>query len=204
MVFSDKIYGNPDFKKMSFGFNYNVIKDFNNNYAVEGNSGVPDFVDDPYLNYDDNDFNNVYYDYVDNQFFLNYTLEFQPIPGIIFESAWTTSELNWSGSVLLEGGTEGVIKMTTDFSHDANPTEVDGGNFWGQLDKTFGGLQRYKVVSKNLGSLFNQELSKLESVFENTHSHFVLPAGSTFAFKNPQFDSYQNLLLNITYKTKEM
>jgi len=72
-VFFTKIYGNSDFKKMSFGFNYNVIKDFNNNYAVEGNSGVPDFVDDPYLNYDGNDFNNKYYDNVDNQFFINYT-----------------------------------------------------------------------------------------------------------------------------------
>jgi len=72
-VFATKIYGNSDFKKMSFGFNYNVIKDFNNNYAVQGNSGVPDFVDDPYLNYDGNDFNNVYYDNVDNQLFLNYT-----------------------------------------------------------------------------------------------------------------------------------
>ena len=72
-VFASKIYGNSDFKKISFGFNYNVIKDFNNNYAVEGNSGIPDFVDDPYLNYDDNDFNNVYYDNVDNQFFGNYT-----------------------------------------------------------------------------------------------------------------------------------
>ena len=72
-VFSSKIYGNSDFKKMSFGFNYNVIKDFNNNFAAQGNSGIPEFVDDPYLNYDGNDFNNVYYDFVDNQFFGNYT-----------------------------------------------------------------------------------------------------------------------------------
>ena len=72
-LFSSKIYGDSDFKKLSFGFNYNVIKDFNNNWATQGNSGIPEFVDDPYLNYDDNDFNNVYYDYVDNQFFGNYT-----------------------------------------------------------------------------------------------------------------------------------
>jgi len=66
-------YNNSGFKKIALGFNYNVIKDFNNNYAVEGNSGIPDFVDDPYLNYDDDETNNVYYTNVDNQFFANYT-----------------------------------------------------------------------------------------------------------------------------------
>jgi len=66
-------YNNSDFKKIAIGFNYNIINDFNNNYAVEGNSGVADFVDDPYLNYDGDDTNNVYYENVENQFFVNYT-----------------------------------------------------------------------------------------------------------------------------------
>ena len=58
-VISTKIYNNPPLKKIAFGFNYNIIKDFNNNYIVKGNSGIPDFIDDPYLNYDDDETNNI-------------------------------------------------------------------------------------------------------------------------------------------------
>ena len=72
-VYALKIYGNSKFKKIAFGINYNLIKDFDENYIVEGNSGVADFVDDPYLNYDDDETNNIYYENVDNQFFGNFT-----------------------------------------------------------------------------------------------------------------------------------
>ena len=65
-------YGNSDFKKFAMGFNYSVVKDFSNSFFVNGNSGIPEFVDDPYLNYDDDDTNNIYYTNVDNQFFKNY------------------------------------------------------------------------------------------------------------------------------------
>ena len=65
--------GNSGFKKFSFGFNYNIIKDYNNNFLVNGNSGIPTYVDDPFLNYDGDDSNNVYYVNVDNQYFTNYT-----------------------------------------------------------------------------------------------------------------------------------
>ena len=68
-----KIYNSSPFNKVVFGFNYNVIKDFNNNYLVNGNSGIPDFIDDPYLNFDDDPTNNVYYENVDNQLFGNFT-----------------------------------------------------------------------------------------------------------------------------------
>ena len=65
--------GNSDLNKIVFGFNYSVIKDFNNNYLINGNSGIPTYVDDPFLNFDGDDSNNVYYTNVDNQYFTNYT-----------------------------------------------------------------------------------------------------------------------------------
>ncbi len=61
------------FNKFAFGMNYTQLKNFDNAIFVKGNSGVPDFVDDPYLNYDENPFNNVYYDNVDQQEFKSYT-----------------------------------------------------------------------------------------------------------------------------------
>ena len=66
-------YGNSGFVKFAIGFNYSVQKDFNGSFFVQGNSGVPDFVDDPFLNYDDDPTNNVYYVNVDEQRFSNYT-----------------------------------------------------------------------------------------------------------------------------------
>jgi len=65
--------GNSGFKKFSFGFNYNIIKDYNNNFIVDGNSGTPTFVDDPFLNYDGDESNNIYYTNAENQVFKNYT-----------------------------------------------------------------------------------------------------------------------------------
>ena len=65
--------GNSGFKKFSFGFNYNIIQDFNNNFIANGNSGIPTYVDDPFLNFDGDDSNNVYYVNVDDQVFKNYT-----------------------------------------------------------------------------------------------------------------------------------
>jgi hypothetical protein len=61
-----------DFTKFTLSFNYSLIKDFDNAFFVNGNSGIPDFVDDPYLNYDGNDNNNIYYVNVDDQYFANY------------------------------------------------------------------------------------------------------------------------------------
>ncbi len=70
MLFNN--YGNSEFKKFAIGFNYSVVKDFSNSFFVNGNSGIPEFVDDPYLNYDDDDTNNIYYYNVDDQYFSNY------------------------------------------------------------------------------------------------------------------------------------
>jgi len=72
-VASWETFGNPDVYRFSMGFNYSVIKDYNNNYVTQGNSGVPEFVDDPFLNYDDDPNNDVFYTNVDDQYFVNYT-----------------------------------------------------------------------------------------------------------------------------------
>lgn len=66
-------FGNPDIFKFAMGFNYSVIKDYSNNYFTEGNSGIPEFEDDPFLNYDDDPDNDVFYSNVEDQAFSNYT-----------------------------------------------------------------------------------------------------------------------------------
>jgi len=80
------VFNNPiglNWTKFALGINYSVAKDFENDYNVNGNSGVADFIVgptgtsnlslDPYLNYDNDDNNDVFYDNVDGQFFGNYT-----------------------------------------------------------------------------------------------------------------------------------
>jgi len=66
-------FGVPDIIKFSFGFNYSIVNDYNNNYAVQGNSGIPQYPDDPDFNFDDNPDNDINYVNVDDQFFYNYT-----------------------------------------------------------------------------------------------------------------------------------
>lgn len=66
-------FGNPDIYKFAFGFNYSVVNDYNNNYVVQGNSGIPEYPDDPDFNFDDNPNNDINYINVDDQYFYNYT-----------------------------------------------------------------------------------------------------------------------------------
>ena len=68
-----KNYSSSEWKKFTLGANYNIIKDFNNNYIAKGNSGIADFVDDPYLNYDNDETNDIFYTNVENQLFGNFT-----------------------------------------------------------------------------------------------------------------------------------
>lgn len=66
-------FGNPDIQKFSFGFNYSVVNHFNNNYIVQGNSGIPEYPEDPDFNFDNDPDNDIFYDNVDDQYFYNYT-----------------------------------------------------------------------------------------------------------------------------------
>jgi hypothetical protein len=61
------------FQKIVLGFNYSLVRGFDNAFFVTGNSGVPDFLEDPFLNFDENPLNDVFYDNVDQQNFRNYT-----------------------------------------------------------------------------------------------------------------------------------
>jgi len=80
------VFNNPlslNWTKFALGINYSVAKDFENDYSVKGNSGIADFIVgpsntsnlsyDPFLNYDNNTTNDIFYDNVDGQFFGNYT-----------------------------------------------------------------------------------------------------------------------------------
>ena len=65
--------GSNYWNKMALGVNYSLTKDFDNSYLVEGNSGLSEFYIDPYLNFDNDDTNDVFYDNVEKQTFLNST-----------------------------------------------------------------------------------------------------------------------------------
>jgi len=81
MIFNNR--GNSNWSKVALGFNYTLAKDFENNYIIDGNSGESDFIVgptgtsnlsyDPYLNYDDDVNNDIFYDNVEGQFFGNFT-----------------------------------------------------------------------------------------------------------------------------------
>jgi len=62
-----------NWQKVALGFNYSILKDYDNSFIMEGNSGTPDFLDDPFLNSDASATNDVFYNNVDGQSFINAT-----------------------------------------------------------------------------------------------------------------------------------
>lgn len=64
---------NSNWRHVSLGFNYAIVNNFSNSFIIEGNSGIPDFLDDPFLNSDSNNSNDVFYNQVDGQSFINTT-----------------------------------------------------------------------------------------------------------------------------------
>lgn len=64
---------NKFWSKAALGVNYSLAKDFDNSYLIEGNSGLSEFNVDPFLNFDGDNTNDIYYDNVDNQVMLNTT-----------------------------------------------------------------------------------------------------------------------------------
>ena len=70
MVFDN---GGSNWTKIALGVNYTLTKDFENDYIVEGNSGISEFNGDPFLNNDGDATNDIFYNNVDGQFFSNAT-----------------------------------------------------------------------------------------------------------------------------------
>ncbi len=59
--------------KFAVSFNYTIVNDFENSYITRGNSGVAEFNADPFLNFDNDNTNDIYYDFVNSQSFINAT-----------------------------------------------------------------------------------------------------------------------------------
>lgn len=64
---------NSDWTKFALGFNYAIVKDYENAYEVNGAGTISEYNGDPYLNNDNDNTNDIFYDNVDGQFFGNYT-----------------------------------------------------------------------------------------------------------------------------------
>ncbi|MET2983987.1 OmpP1/FadL family transporter [Aureibaculum conchae] len=64
---------NSNWTKFALGFNYALAKDFENGYEVNGAGAISEYNGDPYLNNDNDNTNDIFYDNVDGHFFGNYT-----------------------------------------------------------------------------------------------------------------------------------
>lgn len=65
---------NADYwNKFAVSINFTTINDFENSYLTKGNSGLSEFFVDPFLNFDNDDTNDVFYENVTSQEFLNIT-----------------------------------------------------------------------------------------------------------------------------------
>jgi hypothetical protein len=115
---------------------------------------------------------------------------------------WAIVHVDWIGKITLEGGTDGIIKLKPEINTKEPTVEVDG-NFLGRINLAHAhDYANYFIGwAMKFADSFIQDLNNLKAAI-NTNSRFVLPAGSVFLFKNPQFDSHQNLLMDLTYNTE--
>jgi long-subunit fatty acid transport protein len=65
--------GGEYWSKFAIGFNYTIVNDFENSYLTKGISPLTNFNTDPFLNFDADDQNDIFYENVDNQQFINLT-----------------------------------------------------------------------------------------------------------------------------------
>jgi hypothetical protein len=59
--------------KFALGINFTVLNDFSNNYITNGVSSITNFNEDPFLNFDSNDTNDIFFENVVSQKFINNT-----------------------------------------------------------------------------------------------------------------------------------
>jgi hypothetical protein len=118
---------------------------------------------------------------------------------------WSITQMGWDGTITLEGGTQGIVKLTTEIRMGDISNEKDG-NWMGDINLAL--LPENKQNMEDLknwinDAFFKGELQDISSVFGAVNNRFVMPAGGVFSFANPQFDNYQNLMMDITYKTQQ-
>ncbi len=59
--------------KFALGVNFTVLNDFSNSYITNGVSSITNFNEDPFLNFDTDDTNDIFFENVDSQKFINNT-----------------------------------------------------------------------------------------------------------------------------------
>jgi len=139
---------------------------------------------------------------LNGEFYIYHEFLCHPL-GFTNERMSLSAKVGWEGTIDVTCGTQGVVELKPSISFKETVINHDG-NFWGDIDQAL--LERnVKGLENNanwIKSQYEKEVNNLLNLFAPLGNRFVLPAGGVFAFKNPQFDSFQNLLFDITYKTE--
>jgi len=139
---------------------------------------------------------------LNGEFYIHHEFLCHPL-GFTNERMSLSAKVGWEGTIDVTCGTQGVVELKPSISFKETDINHDG-NFWGDLDQAL--LERnVKGLENNanwIKSQYEKEVNDLLNLFAPLGNRFVLPAGGVFAFKNPEFDDFQNLLFDITYKTE--
>ncbi|WP_048050997.1 hypothetical protein [Methanosarcina soligelidi] len=109
--------------------------------------------------------------------------------------SWSISTVEWNATINVECGTHGVIKL--EMSPEFNAQKFEGSIQYGV--PLINAL--ITQITDSVKNALESEIRCLNNSLEAVGSRFVLPAGYMYAFKNPQFDSFQNLLFDMTIKS---
>jgi hypothetical protein len=95
------------------------------------------------------------------------------------------------------------IGMESESWNSPDADKYKGGNWVGSMDIALISSNQDILdnISNSVETQINAMLASFQQGLNGIANHLVLPAGEVFFFKNVQFDTYGNLVMDITYKS---
>ncbi len=128
--------------KFALGVNYTVVNNFENSYIAKGNSDISEYNVDPFLNFDNDNTNDIFYNHVNSQYFIN-----------------TTSGTNTKGTFSIAGRYDKTISYgfsfvthTIDYSQSIRFKEYNDDTSGNTLDATLN--QALAIIGEGYGFNF--------------------------------------------------
>jgi hypothetical protein len=121
--------------------------------------------------------------------------------GIKTELDVTSSVNNWTVTITLTCGNNGIINM--DVEEDIPTADIErGGNWLGELGEWLSqdAQDRLDNYGAELAKQFDANIEDISNLLKNVNNQFVSPAGDVFFFSDISVDNNANLLSSIKYK----
>ncbi|WP_309119288.1 hypothetical protein [Paenibacillus sp.] len=114
-----------------------------------------------------------------------------------------TAKIDWTGKITISAGDDGQVALDLDLDVP-DATKSTDGNWLGKGDIAL--IPDNKQLLNDIGGSYESSMKNTLNQFKNLlgplHNRFILPAGDVFFYANAQLDPFNNLTMDITYKSQ--